>query len=83
MDILDFAEQYLRLDYIFWTKDELSDERSKRCLRKRAGRAGSVKWLQARIYRWSDLASSAPPGQLLAEGRAEAGLIKNKNALSR
>ena len=25
-DILDFAENYLGLDYIFWVKDELSDE---------------------------------------------------------
>ncbi|WP_368565724.1 hypothetical protein [Pseudoxanthomonas sp. UTMC 1351] len=25
-DIQDFAEQYLELDYIFWAKDELSDE---------------------------------------------------------
>lgn len=25
-DILNFAEQYLELDYIFWAKDELSDE---------------------------------------------------------
>ena len=25
-DILDFADNYLGLDYIFWVKDELSDE---------------------------------------------------------